>query len=874
MSGDQAELMAEAGCGGRSQEVKKEAEKQRWEAQWQEFLEMLEPSSRIGNKPVISEAAPWNDAKAFLASFEEVANACHWPKEEWVTRLLPALNGIAEEAFQSLEAGDREDYGKVKAAILRGDALRMEVRRQHFRDFSCQEVEDPRRLHSQVRELCHRWLRPERHSKEQILELLILEQFLASLPPDLQGWIRAGGPNTCSQAVALAEDFLVSQERAERAKLQGLMVAKEACPSSLKSHQDLTQPSSQTVFWQVLQEEGETINSLDDTMGRQVKMEDPQWERNEPMDVPRTAAPASEVNLLKRTEIDDTMGRQVKMEDPQWERNEPMDVPRTAAPASQVNQLKRTEIDDTMGRQVKMENPQWDRNEPMDVPKTAAPASEVNLLKRTEIDDTMGRQVKMENPQWERNEPMDVPKTAAPANEVNLLKRTEIGEEECGMKEDQSAERDKEPNEFRDHLKAIVCQPFEMSTREETPTTLKCGRRYPCKSEPDRILTRKKHNECVTSEEAFQENVYSDKQQRVVTGEIKPEFLENVEGDHLDMYRYDRAEEDPKDSASGESYGIQSEGRLFECSQCGKGFLQRRNLMIHQKSHTGEKLYKCYQCGKSFSQRRNLNTHQRIHTGAKPYKCYQCGKCFSLEKYLKAHQGIHTGAETKPYKCSQCRKSFYQEKALLVHQRIHTGEKPYECSQCGKCFSQRRNLNTHQRIHTGAKPYKCFQCGKCFSLGRYLKVHQRIHPGGETKSYKCSQCGKSFNQKKWLLVHQRIHTGEKPYKCSQCGKCFSQQGNLRSHCRIHTGEKPHKCLECGKSFKRSNQLKIHQIIHTGEKPYECSQCGKCFNQQGNLMNHWRIHTGEKPHKCLECGKSFKQINQLKTHQIIHTGERP
>ncbi|XP_078244465.1 uncharacterized protein LOC144583021 [Pogona vitticeps] len=746
--------MAEAGCWGRWQEVKKEAEKglqQRWEAQWQEFLEMLEPSSRRGEKPVISEAAPWDDAKAFLASFEEVANACHWPKGEWVARLLPALHGEAEEAFQSLEAGDREDYGKVKAAILRGDALRMEVRRQHFRDFSCQEVEDPRRLHSQVQELCHRWLRPERRSKEQILELLILEQFLASLPPDLQGWIRAGGPDTCSQAVALVEDFLISQEGAERAKWQGLMVAKETCPSLFKSHQDLIKPSSQTVFWQVLQEEGETVDSLDDTMGRQVKMENPQWERNEPMDVPRTAAPASEVNLLKRTEI---------------------------------------------------------------------------------------------------------------------------GEEECGLKEDQSAERDKEPNEFRDHLTATVCQPSKMPTREETPTTLKYSPKFPCKSEPDRIHTRKNHNECVTSEEAFQENVYSDKQQRVVTGEIKPEFLENVEGDHLDVYRYDRAEEDPKDYASGECYGIQSEGRLFECSQCGKGFPQRRNLMIHQKSHTGEKMYKCYQCGKSFSQRRNLNTHQRIHTGAKPYKCYQCGKCFSLEKYLKAHQGIHTGAEAKPYKCSQCRKSFYQEKALLVHQRIHTGEKPYECSQCGKCFSQRRNLNTHQRIHTGAKPYKCFQCGKCFSLGRYLKVHQRIHPGGETKSYKCSQCGKSFNQKKWLLVHQRIHTGEKPYKCSQCGKCFSQQGNLRSHCRIHTGEKPHKCLECGKSFKRSNQLKIHQIIHTGEKPYECSQCGKCFNQQGNLMNHWRIHTGEKPHKCLECGKSFKRINQLKTHQIIHTGERP
>uniref|UniRef100_A0A8D2Q7X8 SCAN box domain-containing protein n=1 Tax=Varanus komodoensis TaxID=61221 RepID=A0A8D2Q7X8_VARKO len=139
---------------------------------------------------------------------------------EWAARLLPALSGEAEQAFQSLEARDREDYGKVKAAILRGEALRMEMQRQLFRQFCCQEVEDPRRIHSQLQELCRQWLKPERHSKEQILELLILEQFLASLPPDLQGWIRAGGPDSCSQAVALAEDFLMSQQEAEGGKWQ------------------------------------------------------------------------------------------------------------------------------------------------------------------------------------------------------------------------------------------------------------------------------------------------------------------------------------------------------------------------------------------------------------------------------------------------------------------------------------------------------------------------------------------------------------------------------------------------------------------------------------------------------------------------------
>ncbi|ETE55872.1 Zinc finger protein, partial [Ophiophagus hannah] len=63
------------------------------------------------------------------------------------------LSRGAEEAFQTLEDRDQEDYGKVKAAILRGEALRMEKQRQHFRQFCCQEVGDPGRLYGQLHQL-------------------------------------------------------------------------------------------------------------------------------------------------------------------------------------------------------------------------------------------------------------------------------------------------------------------------------------------------------------------------------------------------------------------------------------------------------------------------------------------------------------------------------------------------------------------------------------------------------------------------------------------------------------------------------------------------------------------------------------------------
>ncbi|XP_077186694.1 uncharacterized protein LOC143834044 isoform X2 [Paroedura picta] len=190
---------------------------QHWDAQRQVYLKTV-TSPHLGGEisQVPEEPAPWNDAKAFLASFEQVADACRWPKGKWAAQLLPALSGEAERAFKSLEAGDREDYGKVKAAILRRESIAREKQRQHFRRFCYQEAEGPRGAYSRLQELCCQWLSVERNTKEQILELLILEQFLTVLPPEVQSWVRELGPESCSQAVALAEAFLLRQPEAER----------------------------------------------------------------------------------------------------------------------------------------------------------------------------------------------------------------------------------------------------------------------------------------------------------------------------------------------------------------------------------------------------------------------------------------------------------------------------------------------------------------------------------------------------------------------------------------------------------------------------------------------------------------------------------
>ncbi|XP_040834093.1 zinc finger and SCAN domain-containing protein 18 isoform X2 [Ochotona curzoniae] len=84
-------------------------------------------------------------------------------------------------------------------------AADLEFSRLRFREFVYQEAAGPHQTLAHLHELCRQWLRPEACSKEQILELLVLEQFLGILPDRVRPWVVAQYPESCRKAASLVE---------------------------------------------------------------------------------------------------------------------------------------------------------------------------------------------------------------------------------------------------------------------------------------------------------------------------------------------------------------------------------------------------------------------------------------------------------------------------------------------------------------------------------------------------------------------------------------------------------------------------------------------------------------------------------------------
>ncbi|XP_076038439.1 uncharacterized protein LOC143023724 [Oratosquilla oratoria] len=158
---------------------------------------------------VLNQQAFERDERTKEREFERVANLLQVEEDSLAARLGSTLTGKAAELYSTFDLATISNFSLLKQALLTGFDKTPERYRLDFRNDKIRVRENYRQFAIRLRQLFDNWLEACKvpQTFEALRQCVVLDQFLASLIPDIRLFIKEQSVTSLESAVVKADDW-------------------------------------------------------------------------------------------------------------------------------------------------------------------------------------------------------------------------------------------------------------------------------------------------------------------------------------------------------------------------------------------------------------------------------------------------------------------------------------------------------------------------------------------------------------------------------------------------------------------------------------------------------------------------------------------